>query len=356
MSKDKETPRKNGRIKLAFLALAALIGLIVLSRAVVSVASLNKPITPNLTEKKYVLDDTSVINVVFSSKQPGEGSDISVVSYHPNEKKAVVLHISEQTYLELPKGFGSWPIGSVYRLGEEDSNTGANLLKMTISKLIGLPIDGVVLFNSKNFKTPEELIAFWRKNPLSPFFETKNVRSDLTTLEAINFFKQLSSIREDKLVSLNLEHSNITESKLLPDSTRVLGVDTIRLDLFVREKMSDESILAEGASVAVFNGTDNPGLTFEVVRTITNMGGNVIMVNNTEEKYEKSTVSFSKDYLSENPEITETATSLRLKQLVAPHCLKAVCSNDDINVIRSRAAINIVLGKDYYARWKTRQQ
>lgn len=355
MGKEKQTPKKNSKIKLAFLALAALIGLIILSRAVVSVASLNKPITPSLSsEKKYTWNGESVINVVFSSKVPGEGTDISVVSYHPNEEKAVVLHIAEQTYLELPKGFGSWPVGSVYRLGEEDSKTGASLLKMSLSKLIGLPIDAVVLFNSQDYKTPEELIASFKKNPLAPFFDTKNIKSDLTTLEAVKLFKQLSSIREDKLISLNLEHSSITESKLLPDSTRVLGVDTIRLDLFVRESMSDENILAEGVPVAVFNGTGYPGLTFEVVRSITNMGGNVIMVNNTEGKFKESTVNFSKEYLSENPEITETATSLRLKQLVAPHCLRLKCSNNDVNVVRSRAAINIVLGEDYYARWKSR--
>lgn len=354
MSINKETPKKNGRIKLAFIAIAIIILLIILSRAVVSVASLNKPITPQLSDKNYSWDGSSVINVVFASREPGEGTDISVVSFHPKEGKAIVLHIAEQTFLELPQGFGSWPIGSIYRLGEEDSKIGANLLKMSLSKLIGLPMDGVILFNSKDYKTPEELIVNWKQNPIAPLFDTRNVKSDLTTLEAIRLFKQLSSIREDKLISLDLERSNITESKLLPDSTRVLGVDAIRLDLFVRERMSDEDILAEGAAIAVFNGTNYPGLTYEVVRVITNMGGNVTMVANTEQPQEKSTVSFSQEFLSENPEGTETDTSLRLKQMVASQCLKIKCSNNDINVTRSRAQINVVLGEDYHNHWKSR--
>lgn len=357
-----------GTIKLAFIALAVIIILIILSRAVVSVASLNRPITPQLSDKKYFWDGNSVINVVFASQEPGKGTDISVVSFHPKEGKAIVLHIAEQTFLELPKGFGSWPVGSVYRLGEEDSKTGANLLKMSLAKLIGLPMDGVILFNSQDYeqsstswmfpstqyKTPEELIANWKKNPVAPLFDTRNIKSDLTTLEAVRLFKQLSSIREDKLISLDLEQSNITESKLLPDSTRVLGVDAIRLDLFVREKMSDEDILSEGLSIAVFNGTNYPGLTYEVVRAITNMGGNVTVVANTEQPQKKSSVSLSPEYLSENPQTSETNTSLRLKEMVSPDCLKIKCSNTDINVTRSRAQINVVLGEDYFNYWKSR--
>lgn len=344
---------KNIHIKLAILALV-LIGVIVFAnRIYVSILSFSKPVTPNLTQDRQKnWDGESVINVVFTSYNPDNSSAISLVSVHPKEKRATLLNISDQTYLELPKGFGSWPIGSVFRLGElEKDKMGAYLLKLSASKLMGLPVDGIVMFDKKSYKLPEKLLSDWRRNPFGPYLVLDNVKSDMTKSEVLKLFTMLSGVREDRIETLNLERSNITESKLLPDSTRVLGVDTIRLDLFVRDKMGEEDILSEGVSVAVFNATDYPGLTREAVRTITNLGGNVIIVGNTEVRTATSLVVFGR--LTED-ETKQGYTQKRLKQIFAPHCLETECFISDPKIDNSRAQINVILGEDYYKKWYTR--
>lgn len=354
MQQEFDSQKTRQRIIWAVGALVLLIFIIGLSRVVYTISSFGKPITPSLVSpiKASKWDGSSVVNVVFTSPNFENNPDISLVSFHPKEKKAVILHIASQTYLELPRGYGSWMIGSVFRLGEEESpKKGGQLLKQSVAKLVGLNIDGIVLVDKKDYNSPEELIASWRKNPLAPFIDLKDIQSDLTASEATKLFTSLTSLRNDKTASLNLEQSNITESKLLADSTRVLGVDTIRLDLFVRDKMADEDVLAEGLSVAVFNGTDHPGLALEAVRVVTNMGGNVITVGNTEVKMGKSSVVTGVG-LEEVEK--KGATVKRLLQIFAPHCANLTCDLEDPKVSTSRAQINLVLGEDYYRLWRAR--
>ncbi len=344
---------KNWSVKTAILALVIL-GLVILTSKVFSIVkSFNQPITTSLiNSKNYSLDNKSTVNVLFVTNPTKVPQNLSLVSYHPKEKKAVILHISDKTFLELPKGYGSWPVGSIYRLGQEQQpQIGAYLLKLSAAKLMGLPVDGVVVFDKTADINAEDLISSWSSNPFGSYLTLGSIKSDLTKSEAISLFNSLAGVRADRLEVLDLERSNITESHLLPDSSRVLGVDTIRLDLFVREKMADEDFVNEGLSIGVFNGTDHPLLTTEVVRTITNMGGNVIIVGNTESKIGKSLVT-----LGENVEadVQNSYTSNRLKQLYAPDCLANICSMDDPKINSSRAQVNIILGEDYFKKWKDR--
>lgn len=319
---------------------------------VFTISSFGKPITPTLARASHFKwDGNSVINVVFTSPNFQSNPDISLLSYHPNEKKAVVLHVSPETYLELPRGYGSWMIGSVFRLGEEETpHRGGELLRQSTGKLVGLNIDGIVLVDKKDYISPEALIEGWRKNPLASFLDLKDIQSDLSVSEASKLFTSLTSLRSDKIASLNMEQSSITQSQLLPDSTRVLGVDTVRLDLFVRNKMAEEEILTEGLSVAVFNGTDHPGLAQEVVRVVTNMGGNVIAVGNTEVRVGKSLVLLGVDI----GDLKGGTTVKRLVQIFAPSCLKLTCELEDPKVSTSRAQVNLILGEDYYKIWRSR--
>ena len=346
-SKPKQLTEKPSSLKLAFLALGILFLLIGVGKLLQLGISLQKPISPQFQEQKsYTWNKQSSYNIAFISEVNSQNPDISVVSLHPTSQKATILHLSSNIYADVPNGYGKWRLGSVYNLGnEENPPIGVPILKQTLSKLLALPIDGIVLLpTSTKFNSTEEVVESFRKNRIPDIFYLSKIESDLTKWEAFELYRAMSKVRADKITSLDFERSTITESKLLPDSSRVLGVNTVRLDLFIRANLADQKIVEENIPVAIFNATTQPGLAQDVARFVTNMGGNVIIIQNLDSNQKKSAVILTN---SELDLAKSSITYQRVAQLIAPDCLKKVCTSDNTKITSSRAKMNIIVGDDF---------
>lgn len=353
MGKNTNSPAsKKHATKLAFYAIGALVLLIVLGKLLAFVYSLSQPIASDFQiNRNYKLDNKSSQNFLFVNNSDNPKEQISVISLYPREQKIIVMHISNQIYLNVPKEYGMWRVGSIYSLGQEETpKKGALLLTLSVSKLLGLPIDGVIFTKDNKSQKPEEFITKLHKNPLATYLETRNIRSNLTTFEAVKIFNSFSKIRPDKVNSLDLAKSTITESKLLPDTSRVLGIDSFKLDSFIRDKMADTSMVDEGFSVGVFNATEHTGLAQEASRIVTNMGGNVVITASSDIKQEKTSVVLSQSSLDAQKSLTRE----RLAEVFAPNCIKEICLSKDPKISSSRAPINIILGEDFYNYWHKR--
>jgi len=333
--------KQSRQIKLAFLALGFLLLLLLVAKLFSVFSSLFQPFNSAIdSSKKYSWDGSSSINVLIY------GPRISLINLHPQNKNMTILHISDDVFMELPKGYGSWKVGSIYDLGQEEKpQIGSNLLKLSISKLVGLPIDGLIIQKDLSQPSVEDLVGGWRKNPFNRLTFLRSISTDLTPIELYKFIKSSSSVRPDQITSLNLAQSNITRSQLLPDSSRVLGVDTIKLDTFIRDNISDPTLSEEDLTLAIFNATPHPGLAQQAQRIMTNLGMNVIILANTEKVLEKSLV------LSKEDKLRETVTFKKSAQFFAPSCIKKTCISNDSKIDSSRAQITIVLGEDFYNLW-----
>lgn len=319
---------------MALFALLVLIIIISLSKLFLFVESLSESKNKELgISKDYFWDGESTINLVVKN------NPIYVLSFDPGQQKVMILSIPEDTYLELPRGFGFWRVSSIFDLGQgEKPPMGAQLLKESVAKLLGLPIDGYIDFETD--REVKEIVLDWQKSPLAGVSSYKLMKTDLTPFEILNLYWSVSKVRADKILSLDLQQSNITKSKLLSDSSRVLGVDFVNLDLFIRENMIDSKLVQEGKTVAVFNATDHYGLAAEISRMITNMGADLIMTKTSKQKLEQSKVVGERKSLTKN----------RISQIYAPNCLKTSCTSEDPEIQNSRAEINIILGEDFYQK------
>lgn len=336
-------------VKLAVLALVLLLLIILIGKTADLITSVNQPYSPELgVDKRYSLDRQLAVNVVMLALEDEQTSEIAVVSLDPRENLGTILNIANETYLELPKSLGAWPISSIWRLGQEEQPPqGAILLKLAVSQLLGLPIDGVIIFDRPQFnQSATQLLSEWRKNPLLLATFLKESKTDLSLTEVIWLLRKAISIRSDKVITLDLAKSVITESKLLADSSRVLVVDQVKLDLFIREKMADDQIIQEAATIAIFNATNFPGLASHAARMITNLGGNVVSVSNSAQQ-----LADSKVFLKDPSTKQYQHTAARMSQIFAPNCLKASCQVDDPKIVNSRAQVLIVLGEDYFKLW-----
>lgn len=344
---DKSKIQKN--ITLAVGALVLLLLLLILGKIIGLLTAFNLPFTKSLVdEKSRIWDGKTSYNLVYASENPDKTSlsQISLINFNPSDKKITVLKVSDMIYSELPRAYGTWRVGSIYQLGEEEGEKkGVVLLKLSLSKILGMPVDGIFISSDNKSDPPKVWSTSW-KNPLGISKLLTNAKTDLTPLEFIRLLYFSSKIRSDKIVTLDLSQSVITESKLLPDSTRVLGINYINLDSFLRDNLIDNLLYQENGTVAIYNATDKPGLAQEVARISTNLGANVVFIGNTEDKISKTIVVASSDSISESP-----FTYQRLASIYAPSCLKSSCSSQDNNVNNSRAHINIILGEDYYNYW-----
>jgi hypothetical protein len=337
-------PEKKSNVKLALIALFVLFLFIVIGKFFNFLGNLSQPLGISSNSFYYSWDTRMSNNVLFVSLKNPEEPLIYLVNFDPKNKQTVILHFSNQIYASLPKDYGTWRLGSVYQLGQEEHpQVGVKLLRMSISSLIGQPVDGVIILGQEN--DPQKLMENWRQNPISMIQFFTQIKTDLRPLDIFKYLTALSTIRSDKIESIDLSKSSITKSQLLPDSSRVLGVDTIRFDLFIREKMADPLMLEEGQSIAIFNATEHPGLAQEAARIVTNLGGNVIIIGNTQTLIKKSLVT---------TEDSKTATFERLSETFAPECLKKKCVTNDDKITNSRAQVNVIIGEDYYELWHAR--
>lgn len=330
------------RLQPLLYLLGVLIGLIILSKILGLALFLQQPAGIQPLDR-FSWDGVSSINLVVVWPKNDRETGQSVVSFNPKDNQITVMDIVGDTYTSLPKSLGSWRLGSVYRLGEDEATGfGGRLLSLSISKLLGLPIDGLVMLPKKPDPPMEEIVRGFRQNRLSIISFVRNVKSDLSPLQLAKVLWALSGVRGDKTLSLNFLTSNITQSKLLPDSSRVLGVDTIRLDLFIRQNLADPNFVQESKNIVILNATSHAGLTVDAARMVTNMGGNVIITANANNPQRASSVVLLSG---------SSQTARRLMEIFAPACLPGGCKVSDDKVTNSRGQIVVVLGEDYYRKW-----
>ncbi|MBI2593315.1 LytR C-terminal domain-containing protein [Candidatus Daviesbacteria bacterium] len=349
--------RARQNLKLALIVLLALGLLLTLGKVFQFFSEFQKPFyVLNTKPREFSWDGSSVLNLVvarFQKRPDGvELEDFNFVSLNGEEGKITILKLSDEILLELPKNFGSWKLGSIYKLGQENKPPmGEDLLKMSVSKMLALPIDGIIEVDSDQPLDIESEVNLWKSNLLTGFGFLTKIRTDLSLKESMDFINKAAKIRSDKITSLDLFRSTITQSKLLPDSSRVLGVDGVKLDTFTKQNLIDPVISGEDLTVAVYNGTDHAGLTSEAVRLINNLGARVTIITNTSGKFVKNGVFINQ---SEGGEAKTSRTYKRLTEIFALNCLKEECKTADSEVLNSRAAISVVLGEEYFNYWSSR--
>jgi len=222
----------NPKYQSVVYALGFLIVLLIISQVIKFAISFNSPQTPAYTLSQQtsqpVWDGKTPVNIVLKS------STVTVLNYNPTDRSLTVLSVPDQTYFQLPQGYGAWPVGSIFKLGEEEQpGRGASLLKESVSSLLGLPIDGFIETSTADSQLDSKnIVSKFRQNPALNLLFLHNLKTDLSPLQLFQLNQHLASLRDDKIVFLDIGTSNITESKLLPDSSRVLGVNAVSICLY----------------------------------------------------------------------------------------------------------------------------
>lgn len=308
----KTVQSRKQKLKKTKLAVAVL-GLIIVLVVFAQLTRLSKTLFSPwnlISERHLTWDGKFNINLLLKSEE------ISLVSYNPKENKIAIIKVPDQTFLDVPQGFGKWQLRAVYDLG------GFQLLKKTLADFFGLPIDGFV-------ETETDLLD---RNLFSIINLTAS-KTDLTLWELLRFKISLASVRFDKIKRVDLVELGILDKTALSDGTQVFTADPVRLDSVLSD-LVDPAFVSEQKSIAVFNATDHPQLAQKAARMITNLGGHVIIISNAKVRLEKTQAGGE-----------QSATLKRIRQIFGSG---DTIDLKDEDLASSRAQINLLLGEDYF--------
>lgn len=355
-----KSARKKVKFKLGAVVLTALLALVLLGKLISVITGLGQPYAPDvpdvnegqafLLRNKSSWDGKTTLNLVISA------DEVYVLSFNPFKKEAEIFKIPQNVYVNVPFGFSSWSIGSVYKLGQsENPAIGSKLLKETVSLSLGIPINGYLITNQP---VPEggfaQIIENWRSNPFAAFTLLGQSKTDLSLREFWQLVWGLKGVRFDKFQKVDLENSSLSSWSLRADGSRILSLNQAKIDQFIQKQIEESKIKDEGFSIGIYNATEYPALAEKAGRIISNMGGRVTFIANSPRVLERSIVlgpsSSTTTYLSHlfTTPCPKEPLSWNQRLFNFPKPQKANSCTIDPDLPTSRAEVNIFLGKDYF--------
>ncbi len=346
------------QVRLGVVALAFLLTLILVGKTIAFLGSLSRPYSPDgvAAERQVNWSAPETLNLAVKY------NDIYLLSLNPQSDQLTIFKVPSEAYVNASFGFGSWPIRSIYGLGQgENPPMGAKLLETTLSSVLGVSVDGYLILPDDKAGNLENLTVKIKQNPLTFMGLLRKSKTDLSLSEYWNFWWSLKKVRTDKIETVDLGDSGIAKTNVLADGSKVYSLDQYKLDAVIQKQLEDLNLRKESLSVGVFNATDHQGLAEKAARIVTNMGGRVIFTTNLSTSLENS---FVVERHQANKGKLSYTTSRLTKIFTSSACSKGgsifsfksqgkepVCSPKDLTLSPSTADVNIILGEDYYLRY-----
>lgn len=206
-------------------------------------------------------------NLVLSSPEK-----ISFVSVDAGSGKATIVNFPPDLYItNVAHGYGQYPIGKVYDLGQLDAK-GGQVLSDTVAIYLGVPVDGYVRL--PDFSTNDLKANFIKPSNLL------NATSDVNLWDRILMAKALMGLRFDKVKTVDL--AGKSEPLLLADGSSAKVFIEEDLDKVLEGIFVEEEILKESLRVQVVNTTGLAGLGNSLARVVSGLGATVIDVTSEE--------------------------------------------------------------------------
>lgn len=296
--------RKNSRAK--FIILVLIIALLAFSVSVWQIVRI---------VKNAVWDGQSRVNLVLDAQ------DIYLISFDPGEEMLLVVSVPGKTYVEATFGFGSYPFGAVYDLGEIEK-IGGRLLTSTAQEFFATPVDAWLksrdekLTIDKEAPVKEEILNLIRAAP----------GTNLTFWDKLRLWWQIRQTRFDKIKVFNFGADDLNPEK----------IDQVLAPFLTEGKIKEEMFKIE-----ILNSTDKVGLGARISRFINNLGGEVINVGNQEGILPTCVILVRKGEAG-------SFTPQRLKKIFS-------CQIKEIEVWESRGDLVLIIGNDYWERLTQRE-
>ncbi|MCL5432926.1 MAG: LytR C-terminal domain-containing protein [Patescibacteria group bacterium] len=199
--------------------------------------------------KTSVFDGAHSLNVLIHK----DGSFTSVVSFSPDAQTLSMLDVS----------------------GNVDENS--------LGKTLGIPIDGEIKLLSINDISPIREEQDLEKVLGDYMFKFDGLFLNLTILDIGKLWFYTKNVSP---ALVNVKNINLSK----PDAGKELVIDKLMSDLFNDKSISDEKV-----SIQIINATGVSGLGNRLARLLSNIGGNVVAVDTSDNVLSISEISYFGD-------------------------------------------------------------
>lgn len=143
-----------------------------------------------------------------------------------------------------------------------------------LSKFLEVPIDGVVKLSSAKVDEKNISKALWQSE-----FSLGNAYSRITFIDVLRLF----------LFARDVSQNSISQREFIDGLSENQKLTIISLSF------TDPQVYQDNQSVEVINATDTFGLGNRLANLITNIGGNVVLVQSAEKNQEESEIIYYKE-------------------------------------------------------------
>ena len=253
-----------------------------------------------------------------------QAEKILVYSFHPEDGILNILAFDNKTHIPAAKGFGEYPIENIYKLGQSEKIGGGRLLSLSLSEFLAVPLDGhFVQIKNKKLKIKNDIL-------LCRF--NKKCLTDFGWWDLLKIWQQFSKLKPGQIKEVDFTETGVLKEKTLADGSLILQPDYLRIDQLSLNLFSDKSVLDEGLTVSVLNGSNITGLANQAGRLVKNLGCQLVNTSDADKQVDKSAI------LYKNKELKNSYT---LKRLVKAFEVKEVRQDSQIE-----PEIVLLIGKD----------
>lgn len=262
---------------------------------------------------------------------------LAVLTLNGAQKQVFMVELPLSAESDVPQGFGIHQLDGVYALGAlSKPRANLDLTAQTVSRLLAVPIDGYLLTDASS------------PNPLLSLLSLRNGRSLEILPEFINQLRW--GVKTNLTFPSLLQIGKLIWASSFDSWTIAIGelVDVVALDQRLDEIFADDRVVEERLKVVVLNATEQPGLATHVARYVTNLGGDVIKVNNFESQreIESGAINFEGGELGKSILVAADQDLYSVKRLVEVLGIEEVRST--YGGLEERAEITLILGLDSY--------
>jgi len=266
------------------------------------------------------------------------GDPIIVFSYDQERKIILAVSVPSDTYVDVARGYGSYPISSVWKLDHMDKRRGV-VLTETVEEALGIPVRFYI--NPSSLTDKSESIGARIGNAVSFLSSTLLIfgktQTNIPSGILFELSRVVSSMSPTDMTFFDLAKQAVFSDSTLADGTKVRKIDSGKLALVLGTHAEDAKIRRENLRIAVYNTTNSSGLAQKVARTMEGSGFHVSSIANDQ------TLKTSRCIIRGNKEIQITNTVKTLQWLYG--CI----FNEDVKEFQSD--ISFFIGTDYEKRF-----
>ncbi|NCT55336.1 hypothetical protein GW755_00665 [bacterium] len=238
-------------------------------------------------------NSTKPANILFINLEDISATNPSVLNLHllnvnPVDSKTLLVSIPADYNIEDYNGLGNVPISKIFTLNSQTSfDNGLKSLVRTVETTLAININGYVIYDNQTLTLLNSAEIHLTSSDLpknlnySDYFKIKQlfeisrktVKSDLNTLE---FIRIIADIKDSG--------SNFNYKKLDSDNL------TVSFDEAWQQGYTYEMVKKERNSVIILNSTSKSGLATWASRYVSNIGGLITELGNSEKVYAKNEI------------------------------------------------------------------